>query len=52
MTVRLTLRLRAAFHELRCRECRVTWASLFQRLLGVPVGYSPSREQLRKLDSP
>jgi len=29
------LRLRAAAHELRCWECRVTWVSWFQRLIGL-----------------
>lgn len=28
-------RVRAAVHELRCRECRVTWRSWLARLLGV-----------------
>jgi hypothetical protein len=27
--------LRAAVHEMRCRECRVTWRSWLARLLGV-----------------
>jgi hypothetical protein len=35
------LRLRAALHELRCRECRVTWRSWLQRLLGDPRGMTP-----------
>lgn len=29
------IRLRAVVHELRCRECRVTWRSWLARLLGV-----------------
>jgi hypothetical protein len=34
-------RLRAAVHEIRCRECRVTWASWWQRLVGDPRGMAP-----------
>lgn len=33
-------RFRASVHELRCRECRVTWRSWFARLLHVG-GMSP-----------
>jgi hypothetical protein len=29
------LRLRAAVHELRCGECRVSWRSWWRRLRGV-----------------
>lgn len=33
-------RLRLAVHELRCRDCRVTWTGLLWRLLtGYPVAY-------------
>lgn len=39
MTV--AVRLRAARHEVRCGECRVTWKSWAQRLLGFRAGYSP-----------
>lgn len=38
--VRIGLRLRAAKHELRCLECRVTWRSWLQRLIGDSRGYS------------
>lgn len=34
--------LRAALHELRCAECRVTWKSWAQRLVGIKAGYSPA----------
>jgi hypothetical protein len=34
--------LRAARHELRCWECRVTWKSWLQRLLGISKGYTPA----------
>lgn len=33
--------LKAAAHELRCWECRVTWTSWAQRLVGLKRGYSP-----------
>lgn len=33
--------LRAALHELRCWECRVTWTSWAQRLIGINRGYTP-----------
>lgn len=36
------LRFRAAAHELRCWECRVTWRSWLQRLIGDRRGYSPA----------
>jgi hypothetical protein len=35
------LRFKAAAHEMRCAECRVTWRSLVQRLLGIRAGFSP-----------
>lgn len=35
------LRFRAAWHELRCWECRVTWRSWFQRVIGDPRGMTP-----------
>jgi len=31
----MSLRIRAALHEIRCIECRVTWRSWLARLLGV-----------------
>lgn len=33
--------LRAALHEVRCRECRVTWTSWAQRLAGMRRGMAP-----------
>lgn len=39
--VSIKLRVKAALHELSCRECRVTWRSWIQRLVGVSAGYSP-----------
>lgn len=33
--------VRAALHELRCWECRVTWTSWAQRLVGLKRGYTP-----------
>lgn len=39
--VGIPLRLRAARHETRCRECRVTWGSWVERLVGLSRGYSP-----------
>lgn len=39
--VRISLRLRAAWHELWNRESRVTWRSWFQRLTGDGRGYTP-----------
>ena len=39
--VRIPLRLRAARHELRCHECRVTWLSWWRRLTGDSRGYTP-----------
>lgn len=35
------LRLEAAAHETRCRECRVTWWSWLLRLLDRDEGYTP-----------
>jgi hypothetical protein len=35
------LRVRAAIHELRCWECRVTWRSWIRRLIGDSRGYAP-----------
>lgn len=32
---------RAAAHEIRCRECRVTWRSWLLRLVGVHGGFTP-----------
>lgn len=34
-------RYRAAYHELRCVECRVTWRSWWQRLIGDERGMTP-----------
>lgn len=34
-------RLRGAWHEARCFECRVTWRSWWQRLRGDVRGHSP-----------
>jgi hypothetical protein len=41
--VRLSRRLRAACHELRCQECRVTWLSWWLRIIGSadPRAYAP-----------
>jgi hypothetical protein len=39
---RIKLRVRAAIHELRCWECRVTWTSWLQRLVGIERGMTPS----------
>lgn len=36
----MSTRTRAARHELRCRECRVTWRSWAARFLGIG-GYAP-----------
>lgn len=36
------LRLRAAAHEIRCRECRVTWASLFGRIFNIKSSWTPT----------
>lgn len=33
--------IQAAYHELRCVECRVTWKSWLQRLTGNKKGFSP-----------
>lgn len=41
-------RLRAARHELRCRECRVTWGSWLGRLLGMRSAYSPGLSVARR----
>lgn len=46
----MSTRLKAAWHELRCRECRVTWRSWWQRLRGDPQGFDPFGLALR-LDS-
>lgn len=35
-------RLKAALHELRCWECRVTWTSWTQRLIGIKRGHTPN----------
>jgi hypothetical protein len=37
----LSLRLRAASHELRCAECRVSWRSWWRRIIGDLRGYNP-----------
>lgn len=37
--------LRAAKHEIRCAECRVTWRSWLQRLFAVKAGFTPYTEQ-------
>ena len=37
----LRVRIDAARHELRCRKCRVTWRSWWQRLSGDAEGYAP-----------
>lgn len=44
---RKTLRYRAASHELRCSECRVTWISWLQRLVGDPRGMAPAPRRTR-----
>lgn len=41
MRVPRILWLRAAWHELSCRECRVTWRSWLARLVGLRNGYRP-----------
>jgi len=38
---RILTRLQAARHETRCAECRVTWRSWVQRILGMQRGFSP-----------
>lgn len=38
--VRLSLRLRAAWHEVWCRECRVTWRGWWHQLRGHCVIYN------------
>jgi hypothetical protein len=35
------IRLKAAWHEMRCWECRVTWTSWAQRLVGLKRGQTP-----------
>ena len=35
------VRVRAALHEVRCLECRVTWLSWAQRALGLEAGFVP-----------
>lgn len=42
LLVRTMTRLRAARHELRCAECRVTWKSWAQRLAGIGAGFTPA----------
>lgn len=37
----LPLRIRAARHEVRCSECRVTWKSWLQRILNIKAGFTP-----------
>lgn len=37
----LLTRLNAARHELACIECRVTWSSWAQRLIGLRRGHTP-----------
>jgi hypothetical protein len=39
--IRVSTRWRAAWHELRCRECRVTWRSWLLRVLSWPAGMEP-----------
>ena len=34
-------RAKAAIHEIRCQECRVTWMSWAQRIVGIPAGMTP-----------
>ena len=41
IATRIRRRLGAGVHELRCTECRVTWKSWAQRLLGDRRGYRP-----------
>lgn len=36
-----TARYRAAYHEARCPECRVTWRSWVLRLFNVKAGFAP-----------
>jgi len=42
--------LKAAKHELRCRECRVTWTSWLQRLFGIKAGYSPTVRRVKGVE--
>jgi hypothetical protein len=35
------IRLKAALHEMRCWECRVTWRSWAQRIIGMKRGFTP-----------
>lgn len=42
------LRVRAAGHELRCRECRVTWKSWAGRLVGDRRAYRPLDYRVRR----
>lgn len=46
--VPLKMRLKAAAHETQCHECRVTWTSWAQRLLGISRGYSPRLRRSRQ----
>jgi hypothetical protein len=39
--VKFWTRLEAAQHEIHCRECRVTWKSWLQRLIGDKRGMTP-----------
>jgi phage baseplate assembly protein gpV len=39
--MKMPLRLQAALHEIRCQQCRVTWISWLQRLIGDKRGMSP-----------
>lgn len=36
-----TTGVRAAVHEVRCAECRVTWKSWVQRIFGIKAGFAP-----------
>lgn len=33
--------IEAAIHETQCEECRVTWRSWLQRIVGIKAGFSP-----------
>lgn len=38
---RISLTVKAARHELRCAECRVTWSSWLLRIFGCESGFTP-----------
>ena len=42
------MRVKAAIHEISCKECRVTWYSWLLRLTGIG-GMSPKAKNWRKM---